>query len=92
MQGKSVPNSQWLPGGCVLGHIDCFLKHDYFKFEGKAHYEDVIFSRAARLNGIRLIWTNKCFVSELAVSNTITDESDESSTVFRYMVYREKLS
>ena len=92
IQEKSVPNSQWLPGGCVLGHIDCFLKHDYFKFEGKAHYEDVIFSRAARRNGVRLIWTNKCSVTELPASTTIIDESNESLKVFRYMVYREKLS
>lgn len=46
--------TQWQPGGCVLGFRDELVLDDYFPFAGKAFCEDLVHSLLRRQRGLRL--------------------------------------
>tara|TARA_B100000965_G_scaffold397743_1_gene414740 strand:- start:2700 stop:3512 length:813 start_codon:yes stop_codon:yes gene_type:complete len=45
---------QWIPGGCKLMYTSELIKNNYFIFQGKAYYEDIIHSKILSDNGIRM--------------------------------------
>ena len=55
---KDLMLSTWLPGGMVICHKEDLILEDYYPFEGKAYYEDVIHSILWRNKGIKLMVAN----------------------------------
>ena len=45
---------QWIPGGCKMMYTDELILHNYFKFQGKAYYEDIIHSKILKKNKIKM--------------------------------------
>lgn len=50
---QELVESEWLPGGCVLGYKDDLVVERFFPFSGKAFSEDVMHSLLRRRNGVR---------------------------------------
>ena len=46
---------QWIPGGCKMMYTDELVSDDYFKFQGKAYYEDIIHSKILRQKKIKML-------------------------------------
>ena len=46
---------EWLAGGCIMHHKENLILTNYYPFEGKAYYEDIIHSHYLRKVGIKLI-------------------------------------
>ena len=49
---------QWIPGGCKLMYTSELIKDKYYKFPGKAYYEDIIHSRLLKEENIKM-WISK---------------------------------
>ena len=49
---------EWLPGGCVAHKKQNLILYNFFPFEGKAFYEDVIQSIHLTKNNVRLLIDN----------------------------------
>lgn len=45
---------QWIPGGCKLMYTSDLIKDRYYKFSGKAYYEDIIHSRLLKEKNIKM--------------------------------------
>jgi len=45
----------WQPGGCVLHKRSNLILNDYYPYEGKAYYEDLIHSFLLRMSGVTLV-------------------------------------
>ena len=41
---KKINNTDWLPGGCVLGYRSEFIQKPKYPFKGKAYCEDIFYS------------------------------------------------
>ena len=50
---------EWLAGGLVIIRTKHFIKHNYYKFKGKAYCEDLINSYFLKKRGIKLFLTSK---------------------------------
>jgi glycosyltransferase involved in cell wall biosynthesis len=48
----------WLPGGCVAHKKQNLILYNFFPFQGKAFYEDVIHSLHLTKNGVKLLIDN----------------------------------
>jgi glycosyltransferase involved in cell wall biosynthesis len=55
----NVVSSDWLPGGMVICYRENLIFEDYFPFDGKAYFEDVIHSIYWKKNRIKLIVCNE---------------------------------
>lgn len=52
--GRSLVETEWLPGGCVICRREDLVTDSYFPFPGKAFCEDVMHSVLWRQRGVRL--------------------------------------
>lgn len=53
-----LTNVEWIPGGCKLMYTSELIKENYYKFSGKAYYEDIIHSRLLKEKQIKM-WISK---------------------------------
>lgn len=49
---------EWIPGGCKLMYTSELIKEKYYKFSGKAYYEDIIHSKLLKDKNIKM-WITK---------------------------------
>jgi hypothetical protein len=52
---------EWLPGGMVMYYKDNIICEDYYQYQGKAYYEDIIQSILWKKNGAKLILCTNIF-------------------------------
>ena len=52
---KELFDVEWLAGGCVMHYRENLILENFYPFEGKAHYEDVIHSYYLKSRGCSLI-------------------------------------
>jgi len=62
--GKSLIETEWLPGGCVLGFKAELIQENFFPFSGKAYCEDIIHSLLRRRIRVRhlAVPAARCFI------------------------------
>lgn len=57
---------EWIPGGCKMMYTDELISYNYFKFQGKAYYEDIIHSKILRKKNIKML------ISKISICKTDT--------------------
>ncbi len=67
---------QWIPGGCKMMYTDELVSDDYFKFQGKAYYEDIIHSKILNKKNIKM------FISKKSICKTDTVKFSYSEIPF----------
>jgi len=60
---KNVNYVDWLPGGCVISHRKNIIYNNYFKFCGKAYFEDLFNSMERKKKNISHYIVKKAKVS-----------------------------
>jgi glycosyltransferase involved in cell wall biosynthesis len=68
--------SDWIPGGMVMCYRENLIFEDYYPFQGKAYFEDVIHSILWKKKGINLI------AAKIFVSTPIDDQSFAIKKIF----------
>lgn len=75
-EDKRHTEVEWLPGGCVLHRRSNLVLFDFYPFEGKAYYEDVIQSIHLKNKGVSL------FIDKSAICGIDPIETDCSHFFF----------
>lgn len=72
---KNVNNEtfdvEWLPGGCVMHYRKNLVLENYYPFEGKAYYEDIVHSYHLRSKGIglKVVAGARCWLEPIPASS-----------------------
>lgn len=74
---KNLNEVQWIPGGCKLMFTENLIKTDYFKFSGKAYYEDIMHSKVLKNKKIKM-WILK---KSICKTDTVNFSYNEISLI-----------
>jgi hypothetical protein len=68
---KTITDTEWLAGGCILHNRANLILTDYYSFKGKAYCEDLIHSTLLRQNKITLLVQKnaKCYIENIEATN-----------------------
>lgn len=86
---------QWIPGGCKLMYTSELIKEKYYKFSGKAYYEDIIHSRILNIKNIKMWITKKSICKTDTVNFTYKEipfiknvvKSNFQNKIFKYWIW-----
>jgi hypothetical protein len=82
---------EWLPGGCVAHKKQNLILYNYFPFEGKAFFEDVIQSIHLTKNKVRLLIDNTALCGIDEYEPFPTSLLSAAKTYNKYYRYRKHI-
>jgi len=77
---------EWLPGGITMYYKDNLIRDDYYQYQGKAYYEDIIQSILWKKNGAKLILCTRIFAFTKVSKDFITIKE-----IFRKRIIRKDI-